>query len=74
MEKEKIQITKCLFLSKDGNWTGIAQPEIKGMQCITTSVVQINGKHYEQFEYVPDNIDLCEGGNAIRKNDFVYLK
>ena len=69
--KNKIEITKCLFPSKDGNWTGIAQPKIKGMKCITTSVVKINGKYYEQFLYIPNNLNLCDGGNAKRKGNFI---
>jgi hypothetical protein len=71
--KKKIEITKCLFPSKDGNLTGIEQPEIKDMQCITTSVVKIDGKHYQQFEYIPQNLNLCCGGNAKRKGNFIHL-
>ena len=70
--KKKIKITKCLFPSKDGSWTGIEQPLIKGMQCITTSIVTIDGKQYEQFEYMPDGLNLCYGGNAKREGDFIY--
>ena len=71
--KKKIEITKCLFPSKDGNWTGVEQPKIKGMQCITTSVVEIDGKHYEQFEYIPNNLNLCCGGNAKREGNYIHL-
>ena len=71
---KKIAITKIWIPLKKAEWSGIDQPQIKGLKCITTGIVLFSGKHYEQFEYIPDNIDLCEGGNAIRKNDFVYLK
>jgi uncharacterized protein YdeI (BOF family) len=72
--KNKIKITRCLFPSKNGNWTGVSQPAIKDMTCITTEVVNIGGRYYEQFEYIPDNLDLCCGGNAKRKGKFIKIK
>lgn len=71
--KESIKITKCLFPSEDGNWTGIPEPNIEGMQCITTSIVKIGKRYYEQFEFIPVNIDLCFDGNAKREGDYVHV-
>lgn len=70
----KILITKLWIPLKKAEWSGICPPKIKGLKMITTGIVLFGGKYYEQFEYVPNKIDLCENGNAIRKNDFVILK
>jgi len=71
--KNKIEIIKCLFPSKDGNFTGVKQPQIENMQCITTSVVKIDNKYYEQFEFIPNNLNLCNEENAKREGDYVYF-
>ena len=71
--KKIIKITTCLFPSEDGNCTGVAEPKIEGMQCITTSVIKISNKHYEQFEFIPNDLDLCCGGNAKRKGNFIHI-
>ena len=47
-----MKTVKCLFPSKDDNWTGIPQPQIEGYKCISTSMVKIGGNHYEQFEFI----------------------
>lgn len=70
---KKIKIIKCLFPSKDRNWTGVPQPELKGYRCITTSMVKIDNKYYEQFEYIPEHIDLCHQSNK-RKGSYVYYE
>jgi len=68
-----IQITKCLFPITNNYSEGVAQPQIEGMQCITFSLVNIDGKQYEQFEFIPSNLNLCRGGNAIRKGDCIQV-
>jgi hypothetical protein len=71
--KIKIKITKCLFPSKDGNWAGVPQPKIKGMECISTSMVKIDGKYYEQFEFVPTEDLLGYRGDIVRKGSYIYI-
>jgi hypothetical protein len=68
-----IKITKCLFPITNDNSEGVAQPQIEGMQCITYSMVNIDGKQYEQFEFIPSHLNLCKGGNAIRKGDSIQV-
>lgn len=71
--KKRIKITKILTpLLKDGGL--IESPKIKNMQLITESIVNISGKRYEQFEYIPNDLNLCDEGNAIRKGSFIVLK
>lgn len=70
----KIEITKCLFPSKNGEWTGVAQPQIEGMECIGTSIINIGSQYFEQFEYIPENINLCKEGNAERQGDYITIK
>ena len=73
-KKAPVTITKCLFPSANGNWTGIPDPKIEGYQQITTSVVKIDGKDHEQFEFIPEHLNLCNGGNAKRiGNEIHYL-
>lgn len=73
MAQKKIKITKCLFPSTDGSSTGIGAPNIKGMKHITSADVRIGKKHYEQFEFIPDHIDLCTGGNAKRVGNYIEM-
>ncbi|MEY4571379.1 MAG: hypothetical protein RLZ10_583 [Bacteroidota bacterium] len=73
MKASKIKITKCLFPCSEKNWKGVPQPEIEGMYCITFSKVKIDGKEYEQFEYIPNHLNLCNGGNAKRIGNHIHL-
>ena len=69
----RAKVTKCLIPSKDKNGSGIAVPEIKGLILITTSMIEIEGVCYEQFEYAPDYVDLSIDGNAKRIGDSIYI-
>lgn len=70
---EKIKITKCLFPIAEDNRAEAKEPKIEGMLAITYSIVNIDGKLYEQFEFIPDNLNLCRGGNAERKGDYIHI-
>jgi hypothetical protein len=70
---EKIKITKCLFPITEDNRVEVKQPKIEGMQVITYTLVTIDDKPYEQFEFIPDNLNLCRGGNAERVGDYIHI-
>jgi hypothetical protein len=69
----KIKITTVL-IPFFGEKKGVPQPIIDGMECITSSQVEIDGEEYDKFEYIPNYIDLCNGGNAERVGDYLIIK
>jgi hypothetical protein len=69
----KIKITKCLFPITSKNWKSVPQPIIEGMKCITLSRVKIAGNEFEQFEYIPKNLNLCSDGNAKRVGNHIHI-
>jgi hypothetical protein len=73
MTPKRIEITKCLFPITGKNYLRVPQPIIEGMQCITRSEVEIDGKNFDQFEFIPENLSLCTGGNAKREGNYIHI-
>ena len=49
-------------------------PKVDGYQMITCSEVMRDDVKYIQYEYIPSDADLCEGGNAVREGDEIIYK
>lgn len=74
MAEKKHKIVKCLFPLDEPVWSGLPQPTIEGYHCIATGMIKMGKKHFELFEFIPDNLNLCEDGNAKREGNYIYEK
>ncbi len=63
---KEIKIKSVFILFPPDGEDGLPQPDIKGYKCITLKEVMINDNLCYQYDYIPDWIDLCSGGNAKR--------
>jgi len=71
--KKAIDISYILIPVPEGQKEGLPLPEIEGYQHITLVRVEIDGKDYDRFEYIPDWIDLCAGGNGKRVGNKIHI-
>jgi len=71
--RNTIDITYLLVPVPEGDNRGIPAPTIPGYYHIVLKRVEIDGKDYDRFEYIPRHVDLCKGGNAKREGDKIIL-
>lgn len=69
----KIKVKKVFIPAPEKNEAPFPVPVFDGMKCITTTQVEISGMKYDQYEFIPEHIDLCEGGNAKREGDEIIF-
>ncbi len=65
-ESQTIKILRVFVPQNKRGWSDFPDPTIKGYREITITGVTIGGKGFIQYEFIPKNINLCNGGNAKR--------
>jgi len=73
METHKTIPIESVLLKIHSQGSDPGKPKIEGHKCITLQEIELEGNIYHKYEYVPEHIDLCTGGNAKRKGDVIEM-
>ena len=74
-EQGTFKVTEVLVPTpEEGDFvSGIPAPVIEGYENITLSQVELSGKTYDKFEFIPDWVNLCTDGNAKREGNLIRV-